>query len=344
MTDHSTDVLDRSELDEVTRDLLTRHCSLEHLRRRLDDPAAHGGDLWRRLVETGLVSALVPEEHGGAGLSPAHLPGVLQATGYHAVPEPFLETAVVGVSLLAAFPDHPQSAARLAAIAAGDLVVAVRFADLDAHVAFATDADLFLEVGPGGVVTAYAPEELEITSLTGVDPLRPVARVRQVGPGEVLGTSPEAVARVEALAVAGAACQLAGAARRLLDLTVEYVGVRHQFGRPVGSFQAVKHKIADVAVGVDMAEAVAADALAGALGSDGPRRAAAAKAYAGQAADLANVEALQLHGGIGFTWEYHLHIWLKRVMSLSAAYGTTVRHRRALAVDLLERTRREVRG
>ncbi|HEY0697497.1 MAG TPA: acyl-CoA dehydrogenase family protein, partial [Micromonospora sp.] len=106
-----------------------------------------------------------------------------------------------------------------------------------------------------------------------------------------------------------------------------------------GSFQAVKHKIADLAVGVDMAEAAALSALDAIDEPDAAQRAAAAKAYAGQAADRANVEALQLHGGIGFTWEYHLHFWLKRVMSLTAAYGTTTAHRRDLATDLLARVR-----
>lgn len=336
--------LDRRQLDEVTTELLERHCGLDHLRGCLDAAASHSAALWARLAQTGLVSALVPGEFGGAGLTPRHLPGVLHATGYHALPEPYLETSVLAATVLTAFVDAPDVAQRLASLAEGSLLVAVRISELDPHVAFAAEADVVLDVAQDGTITVYRSEEVEVESLEAVDPLRPVARVRPRGTGTVLGVAPELAARVRTLAVAGAACQLAGAARRLLDLTVEYVSVRHQFGRPVGSFQAVKHKIADVAVGVDMAEAAALSALDAIDDPDAERRAAAAKAYAGQAADRANVEALQLHGGIGFTWEYHLHVWLKRVMSLTAAYGTTTAHRRNLATELLARApgRREL--
>lgn len=336
--------MDRRQLEEVTADLLGHYSGLDHLRARLDAGEAHSPQLWKRFAETGLVSALVEEERGGAGLTPQHLPGVLHAMGYHAVPEPFLETAVLGATVLGAFPDHPESSARLEALAEGELIVGIRSSHLDPYVAFGANADLVLDVTSEGRVTVYRPEELDIEELNAVDPLRPVTRVTPRGSGEVLGTSSETATLVSTLAVAGAACQLAGAARRLVDLTVEYVNVRHQFGRPVGSFQAVKHKIADVAVGVDMAEAAAASAL-GDLDQEGAaRRAAVAKAYAGQAAEHANVEALQLHGGTGFTWEYHLHFWLKRVMSLSAAYGTTTTHRRALAQSLLTHMSKEDRG
>lgn len=329
--------LDRRSLDEVTTDLLERHCGIDYLRERMDAGGGHDPELWGRLVQMGLVSALVSEDAGGAGLTPRHLPGVLHATGYHAVPEPFLETAVLGATLLGAFAEDPWVAAQLEGLASGEVLVAVRIADLDPHVAFGTQADLHLDLAEDGTVTAYSAADVEVSPLASVDPLRPVAEVGLSASGRVLGTDPGLGARVRTLAIAGAACQLAGAARRLLDLTVEYVSVRHQFGRPVGSFQAVKHKVADLAVGVDMAEAAAMSALDAIDAADASRRAAAAKAYAGDAADRANVEALQLHGGIGFTWEYHLHFWLKRVMGLSVAYGTTTTHRRALATDLLLR-------
>ncbi|MDP3968712.1 MAG: acyl-CoA dehydrogenase [Nocardioides sp.] len=336
--------LDRRQLDEVTKVLLDRHCGLEYLRERMDAGEAHQPALWNRLAETGLVSALVADEAGGAGLTPRHLPGVLHATGYHGVPEPFLETAVLGVTILGAYAEDPWVADQLRALAEGSLLVAVRLAVLDPHVAFAAQSDLLLDVADDGTVTAYPTAEVAVTSLEAVDPLRPVARVALPGSGRVLGVDPALARRVRTLAVAGSACQLAGAARRLLDLTVEYVSVRHQFGRPIGSFQAVKHKIADVAVGVDMAEAAAMGALDAVDEPDAAARAAAAKAYAGDAAARANVEALQLHGGIGFTWEYHLHFWLKRVMALSVAYGTTAAHRRGLAADLLNRTGRREPG
>ncbi|GAA1546217.1 acyl-CoA dehydrogenase family protein [Nocardioides humi] len=334
---------DRRELVELTDDLLGRHCDLDFLRARIDDGTAHTPGLWGRLAETGLVSALVAEEHGGAGLTPAHLSGVLHSLGRHAVPEPYLETAVLAVSVLGALPG-PVADTWLPRIAAGEAIAVVRLEDLTPLVPYAVDADLVLDLAADGSIRAFAREETEVAPVAALDPLRPLARVTPVGEGALMGHDGAVVARTRSLALAGAACLLAGASQRLLELTVEYVAVREQFGRPVGSFQAVKHKAADLAVLVDMATAAALSAFDAVDEPDGSRRAAAAKAYAGDAAARANVDALQLHGGIGFTWEYHLHLWLKRVMGLAASYGTTTALRRDLARELLARVTEERRG
>lgn len=335
---------DRRELVGLTDDLLTRHCDLAYLRARLDEGTAHTPELWRRLAETGLVSALVAEEHGGAGLDPSYVSGVLFSLGEHAVPEPYLETAVLGVTALAAFPGSPVATEWLQRVSAGEALVAVHIAGLTHHVAHAADADVHLELAEDGSVRAWPAEELEVWPVAALDPLRPLGKVVPRTEGALLGTSPEVVEKVRVLAVAGAACLLAGASRRLLDLTVDYVKVRHQFGRPVGSFQGVKHKVADIAVMVDMATAASLSAFDTVDEEDARSRAWAAKAYAGGAAELANVDALQLHGGIGFTWEYHLHVWLKRAMGLAASYGTTTALRRELARELVGRVAAERRG
>lgn len=343
MTTPDTLDQDRRQLVALTDDVLGTHCGLDHLRARLDDGTAHTAALWGRLAETGLVSALVAEEHGGAGLSPAHLSGVLHSLGRHAVPEPFLETAVLATSVLGALPG-PVADAWLPRIAEGDAIAVVRVGDLTPFIPYAADADLLLDLADDGSVHAHTREEIEVVPVPSLDPLRPLARVAFSGAGTLLGTDSAVVARTRSLAMAGAACLLAGATQRLLEHTVEYVAVREQFGRPVGSFQAVKHKAADLAVMVDMATAASLSAFDAVDDRDGPRRAAAAKAYAGDAAAKANVDALQLHGGIGFTWEYHLHIWLKRVMGLAASYGTTTALRRDLARELLARVTEERRG
>lgn len=335
---------DRQELLKLTTDLLDRHCDLDHLRARLDAGAPHDPELWRRLADAGLVGALVPEEHGGAGLAPAYLSGVLHELGRHATPEPFLETAVIGASVLAALPDSDVATGWLERVAAGEALVAVRIGRLTPYAVHGADADLLLDLGDDGTVTAHEIADVEVRPLAALDALRPLAVLEPRGAGTRLGQSSEVVTRARVLAVAGAACQLAGAAQALLDHTVEYVGIRHQFGRPVGSFQAVKHAAADMAVMVDMATSAALsafDAVDDGDLDDARRRAWAAKAYAGDAAELANVSSLQLHGGIGFTWEYHLHLWLKRVMGLAASYGTTTALRRDLARELLARTRAE---
>ncbi|MGX1703128.1 acyl-CoA dehydrogenase family protein [Microbacterium sp. NPDC055357] len=324
---------DHRELLELCESILDRSCTIEHLRALLDRGEAHSSELWATLADAGLVSALIDDAHGGLGLDPAFLSGVLFALGRHAVPEPFLETAVVAASVLGDS-DWADAGAWLERIAAGDAMVAVRL-DGAAHVAFATDADLLIEIDADDAVRAFTADQLTVADAAALDPLRPLSTVQTGGTGIDLAVPVERVRRARALAVAGAACLLAGASRRLLDLTVEYVGMRKQFDRPVGSFQAVKHKIADVAVRVDMATSAALSAFDGVDGPDAVRRAAAAKAYAGDAGHAANVQSLQLHGGIGFTWEYELQIWLKRVMSLSAAYGTTRQLRRELARQLL---------
>jgi alkylation response protein AidB-like acyl-CoA dehydrogenase len=222
---------------------------------------------------------------------------------------------------------------------AGDAIAAVRFEGRTPYPAYAADADVLLTFGAGGTVLAHTAAEIEVTHVSSVDPLRPVFQVTTRGDGEILGTSRDVVALAWRLAVAGAACQLAGVSRRLLDMTVEYVKVREQFGRPVGSFQAVKHKLASVAVSVDMALAASSSAFETVVDDIDGVRASAAKAYAGQAGEQANVESLQLHGGIGFTWEYQLHLWMKRAMSLGTAYGTMTVHRRELARRAVEQAR-----
>ncbi|GAA1942236.1 acyl-CoA dehydrogenase family protein [Nocardioides hwasunensis] len=337
---------DRRELVRLTTDLLGRHSGTEHLRERLDAGQAHDPRLWARLAEAGLVSALVPEEHGGAGLDPSYVSGVLHELGRHATPEPFLETAVVAVTLLAGSTDTAYAGPWLERITAGEVLVAVRLGGLTPHVVHAADADLLLDVADDGTVRAHDASDLEVQELAALDALRPLALVRPGTDGVLLAVPPAVVERARLLAVAGAACLLAGATRALLDQTVDYVTVRHQFGRPVGSFQAVKHAAADMAVMSEMTTSAALgalDAVEVSTPEDARRRAWAAKAYAGDAAARANVSALQLHGGIGFTWEYHLHLWLKRVMSLAASYGTTSALRRELARELVDR-QRERRG
>ncbi|WP_185996677.1 acyl-CoA dehydrogenase family protein [Nocardioides campestrisoli] len=351
---------ERRELLEVTRVLLSEQSGEEHLRARLEAGQAHDAALWARLCDTGLVGALVPDELGGAGLTPAHLGGVLHAFGEYAVAEPYLETAVLAAPVLATVAATDGEAAREAGQWLDRVVSGQALAAVDVEipgvqspfVAFAADADLLLTVRIDGAVLLHAADDLEVQPVEVLDPLRPLARVVPRGEGTLLTTDPGRAARVRALAVAGSACLQAGAARRLLSLTVDYVGIRHQFGRPVGSFQGVKHKVANVAVKVDMAEAAALSAfevadqagVAGLTSGDVDRRARSAKAYAGEAAELANVEALQLHGGIGFTWEYQLHIWLKRAMSLTASHGTPVEHRRVLAAELLAQVRTGTAG
>jgi alkylation response protein AidB-like acyl-CoA dehydrogenase len=329
------DKADQAELTSLASEVLGRHCDLDYLRRQLNDKAAHSSSMWKRLADVGLIGALVPEEFGGAGLAPGYLAGALEVMGRYALPEPFLETAVIAVPTLAAFPGEV-SELWLRRIVTGNAVATVRMSWFGPYLPYAEDADILLDFAADGTVTLHDRASLRIEDAGSIDALRPLAEVSLTGTGKVLGTSKDITDLARRLALAGAACLLAGVGRGLLETTVEYVSVRHQFGRPVGSFQAVKHKAATVAIGVTMARSAALSALECAEDPTFLRGVTAAKAYAGQAAEVANVEALQLHGGVGFTWEHHLHMWMKRAMSLGASYGTARTLRRWLARDLLD--------
>ncbi|GAA1019472.1 acyl-CoA dehydrogenase [Acrocarpospora pleiomorpha] len=323
---------EQRDLLELTRRLLAEHAGEPHLRRRMDLDAAHDPGLWRRLAGIGLTSVVLDERWGGAGLGEHVLAPVLHLLGEFAVPEPILET-ITGALLIQESCPEDFASTWLPRIASGDALVSLSFGARTPVVPYAASADLLLLCD--GDVTAVEQTALVVERQDAVDPLHPLYRV--AGEGRLVSTDAEAVERAWTRLVAGSACLLTGVSTRLLDMTVGYVKTRHQFGRPVGSFQAVKHKLADVATAVDLSQAAAFAAFRDTAAPDAAIRAAVAKAYAGEAAKPADVAALQLHGGIGFTLEYGLQFWLKRSMSVSAMYGTVREHRRALAERLLAR-------
>jgi alkylation response protein AidB-like acyl-CoA dehydrogenase len=202
-------------------------------------------------------------------------------------------------------------------------------------VGFASDDALVTVVDDG-----YAVDADDADSIVGVPDVGFVARrVASIDPGRRLfaidgGASPPGTRTRGAAATANV---LNGVAMRMLETTVAYVKARHQFGRPVGSFQAVKHKLASVHVALESSRAAAWYA-AYAISREQPDAqvaASAAKVCACEAEALANREALQCHGGIGFTWEHDLHLWLKRGKALESAYGSAAWHRAALAAELV---------
>ncbi|MGW2142707.1 acyl-CoA dehydrogenase family protein [Nonomuraea bangladeshensis] len=270
---------------------------------------------WRRLAELGLFAALVPPEHDGLGLGLTDVLPALEETGRACLPGPVAETVV-------AAPLLPKAAA-------GEPCVSV-VAPGQAYAADADVAGLLVVLRPDG---SRLVEAAEITPRPGIDPCRPLFAVAYDA-YEPLEAPAEPV--LHRLAVATAA-QLVGVARELLARSVAYARVRTQFGAPIGSFQAVKHRLADVAVAVEFAAplvwraALALDAGTPAAGRD----ASAAKAAAGEAAALAAGSALQVHGAVGYTDELDLRFWLARAWSLGAAYGTSAVHRARLRAALL---------
>ncbi|MFF5206487.1 acyl-CoA dehydrogenase family protein [Streptosporangium sp. NPDC000396] len=308
---------DQLALAATVRDVLKTHCPARAVRDERT-PA------WSQLAEIGLFGLLVPEEHDGLGLGLVDAVLPFEETGRAALPGPVAETAVAAPALLAGDPV-------LGKLAAGSLRVSVRIGDQ----VYSPDADLadLLIVERDGVPYAVQPDAVRLTPQPGADRTR---RLFGVEFREGTRLRAEVAPAVRGVTVAVAA-QLIGAARHLLEVTVDYARTRRQFGGPIGAFQAVKHQLAEVAIAVDFA-APLVYAAALAVDRDLPttdRDVSAAKAAAGEAAELAARTALQVHGAIGYTEELDLHLWLARVWSLSAAYGGTGLHRSRLRTAIL---------
>ncbi|MFS0883640.1 acyl-CoA dehydrogenase family protein [Aeromicrobium sp. 179-A 4D2 NHS] len=272
------------------------------------------------IANLGLTTILVPERFEGYGGTLVDLALVLERVGYHAVPDALVESLVTAPVALTVAGTPEQQAAWLPKLADGSATATVALRGLDSvpdvHVA---DVLIYLD---GCRLKLVETSRCELTALRSMDPSRRQFRVTvPEGAAEDLPNGdPDTVLAHEA---AASASVLIGLSRRMLDETVAYVKVREQFGRVIGSFQAVKHQLADAVANVELAAfAVHAAAAKVADGApDATTAALAARIVAIQAEFEANRASLQLHGGIGFTWEHHLQLWLKRGKALEQAHG-----------------------
>ncbi|ORV19184.1 acyl-CoA dehydrogenase [Mycobacterium celatum] len=274
---------------------------------------APGRKVWAQLADLGVTALMVPERFDGIGAHPVDLVVAAERLGRWCVPGPVTESIAVAPILLA-------DDERCAALAAGELIATVA---LPPQVPRAVDADtagLVLLAGDGQVSAAEPGACHE-----SVDPSRRLFDVTAAGSSWAAD-----VARAYEFGALATAAQLVGAGQALLDAAVEYAKQRTQFGRVIGSYQAIKHKLADVHIAVELARPlVYGAALSLATGSpDTVRDVSAAKAAASEAALLAARSALQTHGAIGFTAEHDLSLWLLRVQALRPAWGDPAAHRR----------------
>ncbi|MFF2505444.1 acyl-CoA dehydrogenase family protein [Streptomyces sp. NPDC058067] len=271
---------------------------------------APGRALWTRLGETGVFALAVPEQYDGAGLLPVELAVAYTELGRHGVPGPVVETAAVA-RLLTGLPDAAKE--WLPQIAAGDAVVSL-----------GVDGSYVLDADAADAVFVVTGDELRLASGHGplVPSADPARRLHSPAEGGTLiARGPEvreAAARAADLATFLTAAQSLGVGLALLHRTVEYAKQRAQFGTVIGSFQAVKHRLADALVGLEFARPL----LFGAALSLAPEDIAAAKVTAGEAAYAAARAALQLHGAIGYTEELDLSLWLRKARPLRDAWGT----------------------
>ena len=333
---------ERAALREAVREMLARECPPAMVRAAWTGDAtaatAAAARLWRHLVDAGVPALLVPESAGGLGLDETHLVAVLGETGYAGVPGPTVETAAVAAPLLAASASH-QGYAR--AVLDGDVTVSVCTRS-GAPVAYGEVVDAVLLLQPVGV-TLYRPEPGQRRRVAGVDGVRRLARL-DGAVGEPVTVAAELVVTAGLRATLATAAELVGLARRMITMTVRYVAERHQFGVPIGSFQAVKHQLADALTAVEFAAplvARAAETMAGNL-PPASRDVSMAKASASDAASQVAKLTLQCHGAMAYTTEYDHHLFAKRAWAQAAAWGGANAHRQFVA-DALGVGRGEVR-
>jgi len=274
---------------------------------------APGRKIWATLTDLGVTALAVPERYDGIDAHPVDLVVALEALGRWCVPGPVAESMAVAPILLG---DDDRSAA----LAAGELIATVALPPAVPRAADADFAGLVLLAHDGYVSDAVAGDSHE-----SVDPARKLFDVNATGDGHAAD-----VTKAFEFGALATAAQLVGAGQAMLDMSVAYAKQRSQFGRIIGSYQAIKHKLADVHIALELARPlVYGAALSLAENSpDTARDVSAAKAAASEAALLAARSSLQTHGAIGFTAEHDLSLWLLRVQALHSAWGDPTTHRR----------------
>ena len=331
----------------------------------------YDGKLWGVLAgEIGLCGLALPERHGGSGYSRADRAAAMLEMGRCLLPSPFLASAVLAAETLLAAADEDVLADVLPGLSAGTTLATVAYKETPggdhAPVRAAPDGAGWLLTGSrsfvldgcqAGIIVVPAETEdgsslfaVDVASAPGLskrpmrtlDPSRPQARLDfSATPARPVG-DPGAGAHYVRKGLAHAAIALAaeqvGGAERCLEAAVEYAGMRQQFSRPIGSFQAIKHKCADLLILVESARSAARYAASVASGPAADQDLYAAAALAGAYCSTAYLtvaaENIQIHGGIGFTWEHHAHLYFRRAKASEVMFGTPVRHRAFLARHL----------
>ena len=314
------------------RELLSRELPPERIRALWDSDTGRDPELWQKFAQMGLLGMMATEQDGGLGLDEIDFVLLAEVCGQAALPEPLVDTVLVAVPLLEALGD-PQ----LAAVIAGEQRVALGN-PLDPFVADAHVAERWILPGAeGGEVHIAAADPALLTHQPSLDPSR---RLFGIAGGTAAADCCADGERARLLwgqacrrGALGAAAQQLGLAERMLDMAVQYTSERQQFGVPVGSFQAVKHLLADVRLRLDFARPlVYRAAWESARGTDKAAELAVAQGFlaASEAALLAARNCMQVHGAMGYTWELDLQIWMKRVWVLDKLWGGRSRCKRLL--------------
>jgi alkylation response protein AidB-like acyl-CoA dehydrogenase len=359
---------EQEELRNIVRQFLEAKSPEIAVREQMETERGFDPDVWKQMAEQlGLQSLVVPEEFGGQGFGYVELTVVLEEMGKYLLCAPFFSTVVLATNTLLHSGDDAAKSAYLPGIASGETIATLAFTEpngrwdesgieatatgsggtwtLSGTKSFVLDghtADLILvaaRTGAGVSIFAVDGDAPGLTRipLSTMDQTRKQAKLELDGvEGRLVGTDGagwDVLSTVLDLAAVGLAAEQVGGAQRCLDMSVEYAKVRVQFGRPIGSFQAIKHKCADMLLEVESAKSAAYYAAwcASEMNDELPSVASLAKAYFSDAYFHAAAENIQIHGGIGFTWEHPAHLYFKRAKSSELLFGDPTYHRELLA-------------
>jgi alkylation response protein AidB-like acyl-CoA dehydrogenase len=362
---------EQQELRDSVRRFLAGRAGLPRVRELMDSAEGFDADVWDQAgTQLGLQGIAIPQEYGGSGFSFAEQAIVLEELGAGLYGGPYLASAVLAATALLAGGDEAARQEFLPGIAAGTTIATLALTEddgswdpadialaaakhgdgwvldghksfvLDGHsaglvlVAAATDAGLSLfaaQAGAAGLTAAALPT---------LDQTRKLARLEFAAvPARLIGAAGDGAAvlqRVLDIAAIALAAEQLGGAQRALDMAVDYAKVRHQFGRPIGSFQAIKHRCADLLLEVESLRSAVSYAAAAVAEQSGeiPVLASMLQAYASEVYFHVAAENIQIHGGIGFTWEHDAHLYFKRAKSSELFLGDASYHRERLATRI----------
>jgi alkylation response protein AidB-like acyl-CoA dehydrogenase len=363
-------------LQESARAFFARECPAERVRALMETETAYDDQLWRAMADQGWLGLTAPEEYGGLGLGLVELAAVAEEMGRACLPGPFISTQWAA-ALIAHAGSEGQKAQYLEPIANGELKATVALleeaADWDpAAVQLQTESDakgfrlcgrkeFVTDAGVADVIICVArsrdglvflpvargAEGLTITPTPGIDATRKLHAVEFDGvlvPAanalEFNRRTAEALEQATGAATVALCAEMLGGMQWVLDTSVEYAKTRQQFGRPIGTYQAVQHKCADMLLMTESARSAAYYAAWALSVNDlaAPQAVSIAKAYCSDAAREVGNHGIQVHGGIGFTWEHHLHLYYKRAKASEIMFGDANYHRERLARLVVDET------
>lgn len=349
---------------DQARNMLAQECTPERVRSALEGDSDVREQLWQQIVELGWTAMAIPEKHGGLGLGYLELCVIAEELGRSLAPVPFSSSVYLATEAIKLFGSEAQQASYLPRLASGEIIGTLAFAeglghqhwqsrvesgaitgskwpvcDGDADFAVVTASD---SEGTCGLYLVERSDAVKRSALNSLDPSRPQQRLDFDGAAvQALGDTAAGEAQFEQLRNCAAvlfAFEQVGGAQAAMEMGMAYTKERYAFGRPVASFQAIKHKFADMFVAIELARANAYYG-AWALSSDAPDlplAAATARVSATDAYYLASKENIQAHGGMGFTWEFDCHLYYRRAQLLSSNIGTQHYWQEQVASRLLQ--------